>query len=428
MPLQTSHVQVLGEGQRGKRRMRYPEHRWNVKHEAFEICPFLIAPVLPGETLRQALFQCRAVTDPLKSSLVGWWMEHYFFYVKITDLEDANVANDTTLRELFLDPQKSMASHAESTTNPLYYQADADIIWTEYCHRAVVNHWFRNEGEIYSDFTGTNYPMAKIKHESFMHSVTNEDTMEAAANDPDLTDVGSAGGAAVTPSEIEDAMRLWQYERMTNLTDITYEDFLKSYGVRGKDAEPERRPELLRMSVEWQYPSNTIFASSLNSAVSWAIRDRIDKDRYFSEPGFIYGVTIARPKVYLGKQVGSGANMLDSAWTWLPAILTNDADVGWKEYTTGNGPLDTLTDGYYVDVRDLFIHGDQFTNKALTDDESSIIDLPEVGGNLIYPTAAMARSLFVDDTTSEFEINQDGVCSLHIATRQMDTSPRSNLG
>ena len=53
------------------RKLRQPEHAWAVKHLPFAIQPFMIAPVLPGETLKNALMQVRAVTQPVKPS--GRW-------------------------------------------------------------------------------------------------------------------------------------------------------------------------------------------------------------------------------------------------------------------------------------------------------------------------------------------------------------------
>ena len=53
------------------RKLRQPEHAWAVKHLPFAIQPFMIAPVLPGETLKNALLQVRAVLQPVKSALSG---------------------------------------------------------------------------------------------------------------------------------------------------------------------------------------------------------------------------------------------------------------------------------------------------------------------------------------------------------------------
>ena len=71
---------------RVNRKTRSPQHTWALKQRPFVITPFLLAPVLPGETFKTGVMQARCVSDPLStsrfSSIVGWWLEHYFFYVK----------------------------------------------------------------------------------------------------------------------------------------------------------------------------------------------------------------------------------------------------------------------------------------------------------------------------------------------------------
>ena len=52
---------------------RRPEHTFHLRFRPFQIQPCLIAPVLPGETMKQAQVQVRAVADPIRNPLVGWW-------------------------------------------------------------------------------------------------------------------------------------------------------------------------------------------------------------------------------------------------------------------------------------------------------------------------------------------------------------------
>ena len=72
---------VLADTPRFQRKMRRPRHDFNVRHMPFCITPFALAPVLPGETLKDGNLQSRAVVDPIKNPLIGWWLEHYVFYV-----------------------------------------------------------------------------------------------------------------------------------------------------------------------------------------------------------------------------------------------------------------------------------------------------------------------------------------------------------
>ena len=83
---------------RVNRKTRSPQHTWAVKQRPFVITPFMIAPVLPGETLKAGVFQARIVSDPLStsrfSSITGWWMEHYVFYVKHSHLPPSRRDDD----------------------------------------------------------------------------------------------------------------------------------------------------------------------------------------------------------------------------------------------------------------------------------------------------------------------------------------------
>ena len=63
------------------RHVRRPSHTFSLNQKPFQIQPFLLAPVLPGETLTNLLYQCRAVTKPITAPLIGWWYEAYFLMV-----------------------------------------------------------------------------------------------------------------------------------------------------------------------------------------------------------------------------------------------------------------------------------------------------------------------------------------------------------
>ena len=64
---------------------RHPKHTFHLFTRPYQIQPFLIAPVLAGETMKNLLLQARVVTDPVQNRLIGWWQEYYFFYVKARD-------------------------------------------------------------------------------------------------------------------------------------------------------------------------------------------------------------------------------------------------------------------------------------------------------------------------------------------------------
>ena len=52
-------------------------------------------------------------------------------------------------------------------------------------------------------------------------------------------------------------MREYQFARMNKVTDMTFEDWCEQFGVK-MPQEELFKPELIRYSKEWTYPSNTI--------------------------------------------------------------------------------------------------------------------------------------------------------------------------
>jgi hypothetical protein len=207
---------------------------------------------------------------------------------------------------------------------------------------------------------------------------------------------------------------------------MTYEDFLATYGVRPAKEELHK-PELIRYLRDWSYPANTIDPTNgtARSAVSWAVAERADKDRFFREPGFIFGVCVVRPKVYLKNARGAAASLLEDAYSWLPAVLANDPWTSLKQRPAASGPLLLNTEPYWVDVRDLFLYGDQFVNFDLTTETgANLVAMPTAAMQKRYPASADADDLFVSAAPLN-QVRQDGVVSITIAGTQTDTTPMS---
>lgn len=419
------------------RKMRHPKHPFQVRHKPFGICPFLIAPVLPGETLERAMLQSRAVTDPIKNPLVGWWLEHYLFYVKHRDLQDftgtgvSDYADDLTA--MMLDPDYDTSGLDYSSDNLKYYAdgatSGARPSFVRMCLAKVVEEYFRNEGEgwdLSSTFIG-GLPRASINGNSWLDSATNDTPM--AADDMDFASAVAGQGdgtTAVLASEIDKYMTHYQFLRSQNMVNMSYEDWLATHGVRTAQQELHK-PELVRYLREWQYPSNTIDPTNgtPRSAVSWSIRDSVDKARYFSEPGFIFGCTVARPKVYLGGQTSTATGLLNDAFAWLPALLRNDPATSLREIAAAAGPIEA-TDAVWVDLADLFMYGEQFVNFDLvSDDDGSHVMLPTAGLEKRYPTETDVENLFIDelDASGKTLVRQDGIVDLHIKSHVEDHTP-----
>lgn len=415
-----------------RRGMRRPQVPFYLKQRPFQIQPCCIMPVIPGETLKSALFQIRAVTDPIRNPLIGWWYETYWFYVKLRDL-----AGRADFTEMMVNPAKDMSGYDAATSAQKFHFNGAEspaINFVDLCLTEVVEWYFRYEGETAATAVIDGLPVAKIN---------NLDALDSAilTSDLHLNDVTmftETGTNTLEASEVEAAMRTFELLKQANLMPMTYEDFIASYGIK-LPQEEQHKPELIRYTRDWQYPSNTIDPSdgSAASAVSWSIRESISKDRFFKEPGFIFGCTIVRPKVYLKNYVGSLTAWMNSVYEWLPAVMNNDPRSSLKAFAAGDGPVDVSAAEYYVDIKDFLLYGQQFCNfdPGTTDHFLNAVGLPQAAladqEDKLYPVdVTELRSFFVDSATATGylteanTIRSDGVMNFNIASHQShDSSP-----
>lgn len=381
---------------------RYPRHTFQISQRPWQIQPMMIAPVLPGESMKNLLLQARVVSDPIKHPLIGWWQEYFFFYVKHRDLDIRD-----KLTEMMLDPDANTSEY-NAAANPLTYHAGGTIDWAKHCLDCITHHYFRNENEDVLAGNIDGLPTASIDVQNWLDSAIND----AEYSIFDGEDVDEDADGTITAGEIDRAMRMWQFQIAHKLTDMTYEDFLRTYGVRTARIETHK-PELVRFIRDWTYPSNTVEPTTgvPSSALSWSIAERGDKDRFFSEPGFLFGVTVCRPKVYLDNVDGAGVAMMTDAMTWLPALMRDDPNTSLRRFEAGTGPLRSNTDAYWVDIADLLLYGDQFVNYELGDAHSAVA-LPTPSLQKRYAAAADADALFAGTAK---RIRSDGVVSLTIA-------------
>jgi hypothetical protein len=343
------------------------------------------------------------------------------FYVKHRDM-----AERTSLAEMMVDPSWA-ATLVKSETDVLSNYFDGQlgqdwIDWSAHCLDRVVEEYFRNEGEVSTDYLISSQPMASISGNSWLDSVT--------VTDPDTgvdINVDLDANTTIMASEVEKAMMMWSHLRESGLTQQTYEEYLATYGVSSpEEVEEPHKPELLRFSRDWTYPSNTVDPSTgtPTSALSWSVAERADKDRFFREPGFIFGVTVKRPKVYFSGQSMSAAAMMNDVFSWLPATMGNPNAVSMKTVAALKGPVPASTAPYWVDVNDLLNYGDQFVNFALSETDAGMVALPTAAMEKRYPTLADIQGLFVTGTTKYF-IREDGVCSMQIAGHYRDQTPQT---
>lgn len=420
---------VIQNMARTKRVTRSPVHTFNLKQPPFCLQPFLIAPVLAGETMTNLMLQARVVTDPIKNRLIGWWSEHFFFYVKLRDLPNRDLYT-----QMLINPGADLSGIDQPTANAKHFHpAGAGMQdYVSACMDVVTQWYFRDEGDAANAYTvsdGTyTWNLAKIKGENIFHSIESDATYDGSTNDPEITLDTSGATDTLAASEIDTLMRQYEMARQWGLIQMSYEDYLAMHGIKSQ-AEEIHKPELLRHISEWQYPTNTVEPTTgvPTSAVSWSIRENATKDRRFSEPGFIFGVTVVRPKVYLRNQTGTFTATMNNVQSWLPANFWQDHRARMQTQADNVGPFQAGTDsgGYWYDIADLLVYGEQFVNQALSTTTQNMMPLPAADlSNVWYPpTWDSIQELFVGSEPASM-VESDGVVSLQIKTHIFDMSPR----
>lgn len=398
-----SVLQMAREVNKVARKGRYPIHTHLIEYRPYQIAPFFIAPVMAGETLKNLSLQARVISDPLQKgagNILPWWCEHYFFYVKARQLVKAEFEN-MALNGVDL----GITDAADAKT----YHDGRGIDWVKRALTFIVEEGgFRNEGEAASVATLDGLPLAA----AVRHATNWADSLMP---DGAIAPNGEVGNHE-TPWEPR-AEHLEAYERMRamRLIDMDFEDYLKSMGVSLPEVATFEKPELIRYTANWAYPANTVDpATGLPSAAaSFSVSERADKDRFFTEPGFIIGVTVARPKVFMANQKSTASVMLDNALAWMPRTMVDQPHITVQEFlggASGTGPLRNQTAGYWVDTRDLFKYGDQFYSFATANGYAPA--LPTAAGEKRFVTGAMIDAMFVAPAANKFR--QDGITRLSI--------------
>lgn len=385
------------------RKGRFPTHSFSLESRPWQLVPCAIAPVIPGETLKNANMQARVVADPLAAgaaALIPWWSETYLFYVKLRDLDIRNDVENALLKGASL-PTKATATVA-------FYHAAGQINWLELCYKRIVEEFFRDEGEAWDSALIDSYAaVSAIKRGSNWADSLTVDAV--GIPDPNDLQVPHSHDVLAEYAEMYEQMRSMQ------MIDMSFEEWLSTYGIRGEAAQEPHKPELMRHTSAWTYPTNTVnpVDGVPNTAVSWSLNERADKDRFFKEPGFLVLLKVERPKVYMGNQKSSAVGMLDNALAWLPALMRDEPHTSLKRILKAgaNNPLGTTqTNDMWVDLRDLFIYGDQFLNYAAPGNVAPAV--PSAGGEYRYATSAQATALF--KTAGANKIRTDGLMRLSV--------------
>lgn len=417
-----------------RRTARRPQMRFNLVTKPYQIQPMMIMPVLPGETISNILLQSQVWSDPLASGMknIGWWCEYNFFYVRHTDLvgwdTDAQIGHEMV--DMMVS-NASLSSFQDADGNAWTYCYPGAVDFVLECTKAVVGAYFRDEGEAWNDYTLDSVPIAKI----FGRNMSDwSDKLTLAANYADRTvDVPATMG------ELQDAMVEWMALRDAGMVDMDYDDWMRTYGSVGPNvdagsvASPEfHKPEDVAHFREFSYPVNTVEPTTgdPSTAAGWRVATRANKRVFCDKPGWLVGFNLIRPKVYMGSQQGAIAGAMQSRDAWLPAVLNHQMDLGHLEFAEATGPLKatfgTGLGGYWIDLRDLLVYGDQFNNYATPASGNSgvpFMAVPTSAGQRRYASSSQIMALFSDTVNGRFR--QDGVVSLSILGRQKQSNLQS---
>lgn len=394
-----------------QRRMRSPRHPFHIKFSPFQITPHFIAAVLPGETLKHAMIQAKAVSAPIKNDLIGCSLEQMYYYIPARFL-----AQGEKYVQMMVDPAYNAVSNGLTTTTDkaLHYFAASTTVpaidFVQECLFHVVQEYFRDEDELPGDRLINGAYAARISQDSVADSLA-----PASAYTSDDPNVDINSNATITASEVARALATWQQLSAQGLTNKSYEDYLRSYGIKQTFEETTTGQEI-RVIREWTLPTRLVEPSTgtPTAAWTWNVQDRIDKARYMKEPGFLFGVTVARPKVYLRNIKGSMTSYMMSALSWLPGEVLNSLAYGLPEFATLTGPHETASVTYKFDLRDLLRYGEQFVNFDLASTSDGIVALPSADcTNTEYVSWADVQALF---TGTDYTIRMDGVVNPHIAS------------
>lgn len=371
----TPYAAMASSGNR--RKTRSPKHPFHLRYQPFDIQPFSIAPVLAGETLTNARIQSRTISvSPVKSPIIGWWQEKWLFYVRLRDLRALDTDDDIqqTIESMLLNLNADVSSLKTTSAVPaMMTTAGSQIPWLQLAYQRIVDEYFRDAGEGLGPAGASGAPIrkARMKGNDFTDSLTLLSQMPTTAIDQTPT-------ADIPLSQLEELFRQWEILRATQMVEMDFNEYLRQHGVRPR-AEDEDRPRLIKYWNDWTYPVNTVNPADVivdeevvvpagqpSSALSLSFTGSVSERFSFREPGFLVGVTVVRPKVYIN-QNATLSNYFDNLLNWMPAMLRGSPEATLEKFTGGTGPfsgsLDTAsTDDYIVDLRDLLIYGEQFTN------------------------------------------------------------------
>ncbi|AXH79537.1 MAG: major capsid protein [Circular genetic element sp.] len=296
-------------------------------------------PVLAGDTLKSASIMGRIVSAPTSTALAavqGHWFEQWLFYVRAGDLS----SQASAFRDYI---------SAASGTAPTYANLVSDL------KNAVFQKFFTDEDEAAG--AGLGWRLRWPGSDWFDTAV-----LESALPAEDT----------VNNDLWEEQWIRYQQMRRARLTTNTFEEYLAKQGVAAPVAlraehDPElKMPELLHYSREFAYPQPTTnpTGTALAHSVQWFIQSRLQRGRFFAEPGFLVPCWAVRPKVLLAPTTGAVAdplNLIDLRTMFMPPEYDTDPHTSIVEVPAAQAsPSGDTVPGsapWVVDAREFLLRG-----------------------------------------------------------------------
>lgn len=411
-----SSIQVVTGQEARTRKTRTPNFPVAGTMQPTGIYPLFVHPVLPGETLTRMNLKQRIVSRPVNNPLAGSWYEGWLMYVKLTDLNRA-------LGEMFITNDFSTSGYTAASTDQRFFTQSGEIDWVRLCYDRIIETYFVDEDATAPTIDGV--AQAKLQNMWWGQNLT----FQADISDP------------AVPSNVSDVtpdVSAFEMARIMGMSEITYEDYLKQYGVQSIRAELGR-PEVLRYWRSWKQPVNTVEPSTgePTSAWIWSEDIRAEKDIYFREPGFLVGMHAIRPKFYLGQVRHSRVQDMWGFKDWFPAYNAADPSASIQAISSADAifessVLHTGDPDLWVDHADLLMHGEQFVND-FTDGPT----LPLANGLSFdtgaanhelrgeYATEADVDALFVSSAARDNKLcYYEGIAMLTLRGHVTDNTPK----
>lgn len=407
------NLSIVQPGATKTRRMRNPSFPLQGGIQPMGLYPYFFTPVLPGETLDKHTLKNTLVSPPVKSPLAGAWAETWLFYVRITDI-------DPVLSEMFIGTLTSTAGFTAPADRPRYFTKSGQIDWLYLATQRIHETFFINEDEtVYMHPDGV--PMIKRINTDAYESTVFEETP------PGPEALGDPEG-----EPISDQLYAYMRMRQMGMGVTSYEDYLKTYGLKSEITPKRGDPELISYRRYWTLPSNVINPTdgSPSGAWYWRIDETNDKPKRFLEPGFLIGYHVVRPKLLDANIKFSLSSSLWGFQDWIPSYSLQDPAAGIRAVDAGAQPWITTpalnTKTVMFDHRDLLAHGEQMRNGGgrytapvtTFRDWGDASDVTQLRGE--YVKSADLTALWADPSADK--LDYDGICTVHIKGHVTDNT------